>query len=119
MKQIGIISCFILISMSASAFSDKCVEVGATAVLDFLTKQEPTSDVHLTKNAKGDITGIVDSADVYASMDLSDVIQDGKNLIIIFKEGSFIAFSHVEEVMIKGTLSCKVTHVDTGQDDED
>lgn len=115
-----IFSGLFFLTVSASALSEKCIELGSLAIIDFMANEEPNSDLHLTKNKKGEVDGIVDAAEMYGTYDLTSVDDNGDGTeTIVFSNDDTLVFVSVEEIIKKGVITCKVGAVDAGQNDQD
>jgi hypothetical protein len=119
---LGLVASFVL-SQNARAMSLECEEKAAGAIINFLSKEEPQSDLHLVKNKKGDrIVALTDAAEIYSTFKLDRVVnsdgQDGVE-ILIFRDGDSLVFAHVKTTTPRGRTTCQVLKVDSGRDDHD
>ena len=105
----------------ASATTDElCVESAADSIVDYLQKDEPGAKIAVVRNSQGALTGLTDENGFYSDLEFSNVLKDGTNTHIYeFRNGDFIVFATVTMFAPNGMLSCAVTDVDSGQDDQD
>lgn len=117
-----------LVMMSSVAMSkgthveitEACIEKASYAIVSFLEKEEPTADLHMVKNKKGQVISIADASGTYSEYDALPVRSDKKSRsIVTFKAGDAIIFAEVQVTDANSKAVCKILNVDMGQDDQD
>ena len=109
----------------ASATTDEtadelCVESAAVSIVEYLQNEEPGAKIAIVRDSQGALTGLTDENGIYSDLEFSNVFADDFNTHIYeFRDGDFIVFATVTIFAPNGMISCKVTDVDSGQDDQD
>ena len=105
----------------ASATTDElCVESAAVSIVDYLQNEEPGAKIAIVRDSQGALTGLTDENGIYSDLEFSNVFEDDSNTNIYeFRDGDFIVFATVTMFAPNGMISCHVTDVDSGQDDQD
>ncbi|MCB9072383.1 MAG: hypothetical protein H6623_02085 [Bdellovibrionaceae bacterium] len=103
----------------ADGLDEACVEKASEAIIEYLSAQDPLSDLHLVKN-KNTIVGLTDSEEVYPDFDLDPIIENSaKESVVQFSNNGYIAFAVVETMDNNSNSVCNIINVDSGQDDQD
>lgn len=115
------LSLFVSMTANASATTDElCVESAAVSIVQYLEKDEPGAKIAIVRNNDGALTGLTDENGIYDDLEFSNVFTEDTNTKIYeFRDGDFIVFATVTMFAPNGMLSCAVTNVDSGQDDQD
>ena len=102
------------------SFAELCVESAAVSIVEYLQKDEPRAKIVIVRDSQGTLTGLTDENGIYSDLEFSNVFEDDTNTHIYeFRDGDSIVFATVTMYEPNGVLSCKVTDVDSGQDDQD
>lgn len=118
MKFFMLLSFSLLISSVSHAKSSKntsvCDEVVANKVIDFLEQEEPTAELHIIKNAKGEVIGLVDARNTFPTIEFVRTMKLKKNTYEnVFQYDTVIIYADY-------TLSdCNVFNLGLAQDDQD
>jgi hypothetical protein len=97
-----------------------CVESAAVSIVEYLQNEEPGAKIAIVRDSQGALTGLTDENGIYSDLEFSNVFEDDVNTHIYeFRDGDFIVFATVTMFAPNGMISCKVTDVDSGQDDQD
>lgn len=123
MKSFMLLSLSLLISTATYAKSENtsfCDESVANKVIDFLEKEEPTSELHLVKNEKNEVIGLTDANEVYPSIDFVRTMKIKKNTYEnVFQYDTVIIYADYTLFAPNGLPSCHVFDIGTAQDDQD
>ena len=106
--------------LSSATTDALCVESAAVSIVEYLQKDEPGAKIAIVRDSQGALTGLTDESGIYSDLEFSNVFEDDTNTHIYeFRDGDFIVFATVTMFAPNGMISCKVTDVDSGQDDQD
>lgn len=117
MSKIVISLITVLMCVPAFAEVDKCLNAAADAVIQFLQKENPGSD--MWKSVKGDdLQYLFDANKTVGNFTLVDVVEEEFEQTAIFSEDGtdyvvFVGYSNDDEG------HCKIGEVDSGQNDQD
>ncbi len=120
MNQKSVFTMVLLLSSlgySQKGISNSCIEKASYKIIEMMEQDEPKADLHLVKNNNGAVIGLTDSAEIYASYDLTEVSLKSSTARVIFHSGDAISFAVVH--LGKSKKECKIVSVDMGQDDHD
>ena len=131
MKFITFFSLFSLLTFSVLAESKKplhpinleCSQYVAGKIIDFLEKEEPNAELHiltLSTNGRFEIIGLTDVNKIYPTIDFVNTISIGGNQFVDnFQYDSVIIYANYKAILKNGKVSCKITDIGMGQDDQD
>ncbi len=124
MKFLMLLSLSLLVSTVTQAKSPKktsfCDESVANQVINFLEKEEPTSELHIVKSEKGDVIGLTDANEIYPSIDFVRTMKIKENTYEnVFQYDTVIIYADYLLFAPNGLPSCKVINTGIAQDDQD
>ncbi len=97
-----------------------CDESVANQVISCLEKEEPSSELHIVKDDKGNVIGLTDANEIFPSIDFIKTVKLKANTFEkIFQYDTVIIYADYLLFAPNGLPSCKAFNIGLAQDDQD